>query len=103
MDSGAAALTPEVLTVLLIVDNAPNAEDGVFALRGTVQTEDAEEVWRGADGRWIPLDPEWRERRRTVTEDLRELLGPADHFLPVVVRPLPDELTDGVPLGWKVP
>lgn len=96
-------MNPEPLTVLLIVDNAPDAEDDLYALRGEVHQEDGEEVWRGEDGRWIPLDLDWRERRREVTEGVRELLGPAFHFLPVVVRPLPDDLTNGVPLGWQIP
>ncbi|WP_180970033.1 hypothetical protein [Deinococcus planocerae] len=94
---------PERLTVFLIVDNEPDAEDDFYALTGVVEREGEEEVWRGQEGRWLPLDPDWRQRRREVTEDVRDLLGPADYFLPVVVRPLPDGLLDGVPLGWKLP
>lgn len=94
---------PEPLTIFLIVDNAPDAEDDCYALRGTVIQEDGQEVWRDQEGRWIPLDDDWRGRRREVKPEVAHLLGPAAHFLPVVVRPLPEGDLDGVPLGWKLP
>lgn len=94
---------PERLTVFLIVDNAPDAENDFYALPDRVEREGEKEVWHGEEGRWLPLDPDWRERRREVTVGVRDLLGPADHFLPVVARPLPDDTLDGVPLGWKLP
>lgn len=94
---------PEALTVLLVVDNAPDAEDDCYSLHGAVYAEEGCEVWRGTEGRWTPLDDDWRERRREVKAEMAGLLGPASHFLPVVVRPLPDGNLDRVPLGWRLP
>lgn len=93
----------EPLTIFLIVDNAPDAEDDCYALSGAVYAEGGQEVWRDQEGRWIPLDDDWRGRRREVKPEVAHLLGPAAHFLPVVVRPLPGGDLDGVPLGWKLP
>lgn len=94
---------PEPLTIFLIVDNAPDAEDDYYALRGTVIQEDGQEVWRDQEGRWIPLDDDWRGRRREVKPEVADILGPAPYVLSVVVRPLPEGDLDGVPLGWKLP
>lgn len=93
----------EPLTIFLIVDNAPDAEDDCYALSGAVYAEGGQEVWRDQEGRWIPLDDDWRERRREVKAEVADILGPAPHFLPVVVRPLPGEDPEAAPLGWKLP
>lgn len=90
---------PEPLILLLILDNAPDAEDDCFALSGAVYAEGGQEVWRDQEGRCVPLEGDWRE----VKAEVADILGPAPHFLPVVVRPLPGGDPEAAPLGWKLP
>ena len=93
----------EPLTIFLIVDNAPDAEDDCYALSGAVYAEGGQEIWRDQEGRWVPLDDDWRERRREVKAEVADILGPAPYVLSVVVRPLPEGDPEAAPLGWKLP
>ena len=96
---------PESMTLFLIVDNSPQAEDDFYVLAGEVWQEEDQEVWRDAEGRWIPLRPQWRENVRPVTPEVADILGSdsAPHFLPLVIRSLPENGSEGSPLGWKLP
>lgn len=87
----------EALTVLLIVDNEPNAEDEWFVLTGHVAVRDGEEIWQDSAGRWLPLQRNWRELLREVKPGTEDIFGCASHFLPRTVHP--EEPFDGVSLG----
>lgn len=95
--------TEESLSLLVIVDHAPDAEDELYVLHGQVSETPDAVIWRGSEGRVMPLNPDWRMRLRPVTEGLREMFAGAPHFLPVVIRKLADDDAGGIPLGWRLP
>ncbi|MGY2893437.1 hypothetical protein [Deinococcus sp. UYEF24] len=101
-------MTPETpivvpLTLLVIVDNSPDAEDDLHVMHGEVHAEPEGAVWRGVEGRWIPLAPDWRLDLKSVPGGFGDMFSDALHFLPVVIQRLPDNDTGGTPLGWKLP
>lgn len=99
----APVIEPEPLTLLVIVDNAPDAPDDLFIWHGQAGLQGAEPRWAGAEGRWMPLAHDWRERCKPVPAGLKEMFGGASRFLPMVVRNLPKGETGFLPLGWRLP
>ena len=53
----------------------------------------------------FPLEEEWFERLKPVTEKLRGIFGPAVAYMRLLVGPRPDDAdpTEFVPTGLKIP
>jgi hypothetical protein len=81
-------------------------EDEVYAIQGRLEAEDGGHVFnQHSGGGRVPMEPEWLERAKPVTQDLESIFGAASQFfIPLSVGDLPmDANGNSLSTGIRLP
>jgi len=92
---------PGFISLLLIGDG----ENELYAIHGRIETSPHGHQFLGNAGARVPLEPEWLERARPISQELRSIFGEASQcFIPLSVGSLPDDadVSGLVPTGLNL-
>jgi hypothetical protein len=92
---------PGFISLLLIGDD----EGEVHAIHGRIELSSDGHLFLGNSGARIPLEPEWLERAKPISQELRSIFGEASQcFIPLSVCSLPEgaDVSSLVPTGLNL-
>ena len=92
---------PGFISLLLIGDG----EGEVYAIHGRIELSSHGHQFLGNSGARIPLESEWLERAKPVSQELRGIFGEASQcFIPLSVGSLPEgaDVSNYVPTGLNL-
>ena len=92
---------PGFVSLLLVGDG----EGEVYAIHGRIELSSHGHQFLGNTGARIPLDEEWLERAKPISQELRSIFGEASQcFIPLSVGSLPDDtdVSGLVPTGLNL-
>ena len=92
---------PGFISLLLIGDG----DDEAYAIHGRIESGPEGNEFVRNDGVRIPLEPEWLERAKPISDDLRSIFGDGSQcFIPLSVGSLPDgtDVSTFIPTGLNL-
>jgi hypothetical protein len=92
---------PGFISLLLVGDG----EAEVYTIHGCIELSSDGYQFLGNSGARIPLEPEWLERAKPISQELRNIFGEASQcFIPLSVGSLPEgaDVSRLVPTGLNL-